>query len=343
MAAPLTRLIVTDLAFPGGERAPVNREWLRSKGATVPQQSVSAYDYLSDMNRAGVFVDRVDLTITFGYCPSSYNSICSGMVDTNPKKSPYNSTNHRQYKWNPSNWLQHLNESLIGQDAASTNVIIGPAHQIDSIKQTFKSYPATVVRLYIPQSERGQPLFRIRMGSQCKFQDDMILMAHVSGPNGEAVQTHFVKTSSGEIQLDISSLIMTTLRHEGTVVSLASGECRLFDLLKHYFARPKWLKGCWGTPVLSSDANGCWGKKVIHPQFNIVPFRGYFDHVMNGPRETAACTPNGRVNLVSMGEWTQSNRPIWIQGQEAFVNKHAQQQRQKDRRTLVNDSVYKPY
>ena len=127
-----------------------------------------------------------------------------------------------------------------------------------------------MVRLYIPQSERGQPLFRIRMGSQCKFQDGMILMAHVSGPNGEAVQTHFVKTSSGEIQLDISSLIMTTLRHKGTVVSLASGECRLFDLLKRDGALSAFEKG---TPVLSSDANGCWGKKVIHPQFNIVPFR----------------------------------------------------------------------
>ena len=169
MAAPLTRLIVTDLAFPGGERAPVNREWLRSKGATVPQQSVSAYDYLSDMNRAGVFVDRVDLTITCGYCPSSYNSICSGMVDTNPKKSPYNSTNHRQYKWNPSNWLQHLNESLIGQDAASTNVIIGPAHQIDSIKQTFKSYPATVVRLYIPGVSVGNRFFASAWGASVSF------------------------------------------------------------------------------------------------------------------------------------------------------------------------------
>ena len=230
---PFKGLIVTDLMFPGGEKAPAMRRWLRSQGATVPLESVSVYDYLYDMNRAGVFVDRVDLTITFGFCYSSYNSLATDMVDTDADKSPYNSSNKRQYRWLPKqNHLHHLNESLFGQNAAATNIILGPAYQIDAIKQTCKSFPATVVRLHIPHNRNGQPILGIRMGRGCKFSQGHVLMAHVSGPNTDVVNSHMVRTSSGEVQLDLCSLIMSTLRANGTVVSLASGECRLFELLK---------------------------------------------------------------------------------------------------------------
>ena len=336
----LKGLIVTDLMFPGGEKAPAMRRWLRSQGATVPLESVSAYDYLYDMNRAGVFVDRVDVTITFGYCYSSYNSLATDMVDTDADKSPYNSSNKRQYRWLPKqNHLHHLNESLFGQNAGATNIILGPAYQIDAVKQTCKSFPATVVRLHIPLHRNGQPILGIRMGRGCKFSQGHVLMAHVSGPNTHVVNSHMVRTSSGEVQLDLCSLITSTLRANGTVISLASGECRLFELLKHNDAFTAIDKG---APIIAGDVGGYWGKKVIHPQFNTFPFRGFLDHATLGPRDTHACTRTGRLNLVAVSEWTQNNWLQWVP-RDAYLSMHAQRELQRRRRTSVNDMVYRPF
>ena len=336
----LKGLIVTDLMFPGGEKAPAMRRWLRSQGATVPLESVSAYDYLYDMNRAGVFVDRVDVTITFGYCYSSYNSLATDMVDTDADKSPYNSSNKRQYRWLPKqNHLHHLNESLFGQNAGATNIILGPAYQIDAVKQTCKSFPATVVRLHIPHNRNGQPILGIRMGRGCKFSQGHVLMAHVSGPNTHVVNSHMVRTSSGEVQLDLCSLIMSTLRANGTVISLASGECRLFELLKHNDAFTAIDKG---APIIARDVGGYWGKKVIHPQFNTFSFRGFLDHATLGPRDTHACTRTGRLNLSAVSEWTQNSWLQWIRA-SASLSMHTQKELQRRRRTMVNDLVYRPY
>ena len=165
-------------------------------------------------------------------------------------------------------------------------------------------------------------------------------MAHVSGPNTHVVNSHMVRTASGEVQLDLCSLIMRTLRASGTVVSLASGECRVFELLKHNDAFT--AIGTKGDPIIAGDVGGYWGKKVIHPQFNTFPFRGFLDHATLRPRDTYACTRTGRLNLVAVSEWTQNSWLQWIPG-DARVSMHAQRELQRRRRTSVNDMVYGPY
>ena len=54
----------------------------------------------------------------------------------------------------------------------------------------------------------------------------------IFGPKSRDVESHFTKTASGETQFEIGSVIMRTLVAGGNIVSLASGQCRLFDLLK---------------------------------------------------------------------------------------------------------------
>eukprot|EP00959_Pyramimonas_sp_CCMP1952_P149471 3127674-Pyramimonas_sp.AAC.2 len=229
----LEGFIVTDPMFPGGEKAP-----------SMP----------------GLFLDRVDLTITSGFSYYGSNGLASDIVGTDPGKSPCNSSNQRQYMRLPRHYhLHRLNESFLGPNAAATNIIIGPKYQIDGIKRTCTSFPSVVVRLHIPEDGNGQPIFGIRMGRGLKFTHGP-LMAHNSGPNTTTiVDSHMVRASSGEVQLDICSLIMRTLRAKGTVVSLASSECRLFDALKHNDADTLYYNN--RAPVIAGDAACCWGKR----------------------------------------------------------------------------------
>ena len=189
--------------------------------------------------------------------------------------------------------------------------MIGPKGQIDQIRPVCTSFPNLVVQLFIPcnyDGQRPKPIFNLRMGKGCK-EDTGRIMSFISGPNSRNLESHFIKTKSGETLLDISSVIMSTLVAGGNVVSLASGECRLFDLLKpnetftrmlqHQFRvyagfdREERKLNKW------EDIGGVWGKKVISPQFNCNQYMGYSDFVINkAPRDTLAFTGTGRVNLV---------------------------------------------
>ena len=321
----LKGLVITDFHFPGGKIAVENREFLKKHGACVVLSPVDAYDFMYGINRAGVYLEP-DLTITYGMCYSSFNHDCSDMIESNPKHSregcKFNSGNARQWKWLPNvNHMHFLHEALAGQDSGANHIMIGPKFQIDQIRPVCTSYPNLIVQLHIPCTPK--PIFNLRMGRGCK-EDLGKIMCFISGPMSRNLESHFIETEHGEIQLDICSVIMSTLVAGGNVVSLASGECRLFDLLKanatfkrmlqHQFREfagiDEWEER---QPFKRNDIGGIWGKKVISPQFKCNQYMGYFDFVVNkAPRETLACTGNGRVNLDSVSEWVKNNHVAYI-------------------------------
>ena len=81
----LNGLVVTDLHFPGGPVAVENREFLKKHGATVVPSQVDAYDFMYGINRAGVYMKPIDLTITYGMCYSSFKHDGSDMIETNSR------------------------------------------------------------------------------------------------------------------------------------------------------------------------------------------------------------------------------------------------------------------
>ena len=51
-------------------------------------------------------------------------------------------------------------------------------------------------------------------------------MVNVTGPGVKAANTHMVTTQSEEIQIDVQSMILSTLAHGGSVLVLGAGQMR---------------------------------------------------------------------------------------------------------------------
>ena len=299
-----------------------NREFLKRHGACVVLPQVDAYDYLYGINRAGTYLKPPDVTITYGMCYSSFKHDGSDMIETNSRHNrdgcTFNSGNARQWKWLPNfNHMHFLHESLSGQDPDACHIMIAPKGQIDQIRPANTSFPHLIAQLHIPFTSQGKPIFNLRMGKGCK-EDIGRIMCFCSGPMSRNLESHFKRTEFGEIQLDICSVIMSTILKGGTVISLASGECRLFDLLKDNETFKRMIQHArrdlcesdeWDArkPMKRKCLDGIWAKKVIHPQFNRNQYMGYFDFCQ-APRETFACTSSGRLNLDSVALWVQCNQ-----------------------------------
>ena len=299
---PFANLVVTDVSFPGGEQGPANRQWLRSKGAQVVMNPVNCYDYLYDINRTGLYLNKVDIVLVFGMCYGQFNSCATSLVSARPSVSPFTSSVRRQYDWLPNDPLHHLNEALMGQNIATTNIIVAPQNYVRNIRPVADSYPTLQARVTVPPQLVLSVRMRHSLSTWCPH-----LLAHVSGPGVGMTCSHLITTASGGVQLDFCSLLLCSKRHGSIVVSLASGEARIFELMKANTIVPE------GLPVVAPVGLGEWTKDVVHPQFGHNRYRGYFEHCLtqpwgSAPGNTLARTATGRLNLVSVAEWTRCGK-----------------------------------
>ena len=94
--------------------------------------------------------------------------------------------------------------------------------------------------MFNPQGARH--VHQLMGGALRRSQDP--LMVNVTGPGVKAAYTHMVTTHSEEIQIDVQSMILSTLGNGGSVLVLGAGQMRLLATLAH--AKP--LEG--GMPII---------------------------------------------------------------------------------------------
>ena len=212
-------LHVTDLTPASGGAYTANREWCLSRGASVHPMPVSAFDYKHQLKGSGA-PQEFDLILCFGLCMGVF-----GAQDTVAKHSS-NSTVARQYRFLGSAYHQQIfNEALMGQSFSATHVLCHVASQARAVAPCALNYPSWRSRIYNPASG-GRHLTQL-MGRELAASREP-LVANVTGPGAKLAATHTVTTRWNEDQLDVQSMVLTTLRSGGAVLILGAGRMSFF-------------------------------------------------------------------------------------------------------------------
>ena len=129
-------------------------------------------------------------------------------------------------------------------------------------------------------------------------------VVNVTGPGVKAAHTHMVTTPLEEIQIDVQSMILSTLGNGGSVLVLGAGEMRLLATLAH--AKP--LEG--GMPIIkptyrfdTSVTKHVRGAKRTYSNFCLTT--GHADGTAEHDEFVV-----GRVNLNRMKLWCD----CWVAG-----------------------------
>ena len=134
------------------------------------------------------------------------------------------------------------------------------------------------------------------MGGQLRRSQEP-LVVNVTGPGVKAAHTHMVTTHSEEIQIDVQSMILSTLGHGGSVLVLGAGQMRLLATL----ASSAPLEG--GMPIIkpkygltTSVTKHVEGAKRTYFSFCLT--KGHADGTAEHDEDVV-----GRVNLKRLKLW----------------------------------------
>ena len=307
------KLHITDLSPASGDDYVRNRQNLRAYPVVeMHDEPVNVFDYAFSMKKAGTLPSRpFDLVLSYGM---SFNSWCqeqqmgtSATQLPNGKPIRFSSTIDRQYQYLSKHGLemQYLfTETLVGQDANVTNICIQPANYITTVAAAM-SFPFHVWRV------ENDGYLQMRMGNQ-RNPPHHPLVASVTGPGVMQVATHQRSTGHQEIQLDVASVINSTLNNNGEVLCLGSGELRHLPALLSRGDRI--VPGA--VPITRPNLEVGYFAKRVSGSF---AWNGYFDFCINN---TLGCPESvvGRACLDNIRMWAASRNVMWRAGvQQSMV------------------------
>ena len=283
----LRNLHITDLSPASGHVYNSNRQWCLDNGAVVHPMPVSAFDH-KHMLRDTAAPAEFDMIVCFGLCFNTFSN------NDWLAKPGTNSSVRRQYKCLSSTPHQQIfNEALFGQSITSTQALIHTAKQASFISPRALNFPVCRGRMYNPPGDRHA---HQQMGGNMRRTREPLLV-NVTGPGAKAALTHMVTTSSGEVQIDVQSMILSTLGNGGSVLVLGAGQMRLLATLAH--AVP--LEG--GMPIIkptyertTSVTKYVQGAKRTYYSFCLT--KGHADGTAEHDEEVV-----GRVNLKRLKLW----------------------------------------
>ena len=183
----------------------------------------------------------------------------------------------------------------MGQNLRTTHILIHESHLVKGISPHSINFPGFVGRIYNPL-DHPRHVTR-KMGSELRPSKNPI-MAAVTGPGSTVANTHVRTTVHQERQLDVQSMILTTLYANRRVLIIGAGEMRLLPTLSASFPVPG------GKPVVMPDIprNCCITKRMRGQK------RPYFDYVLTVGHSSGTAPHDdsvvGRVNLRRLRLWT---------------------------------------
>ena len=283
----LRNLHITDISPASGHVYNSNRQWCLDNGAVVHPQPVSAFDY-KHMLRKTEAPAEFDMIVCFGLCFNTFYG-SDGLA-----QSGTNSSINRQYKCLSGTPHQQIfSEVLFGQSITSTQVLIHTAKLASFVSPRAMNFPLCRGRMFNPTGERR---LQQLMGGNLRPSGEP-LMVNITGPGVKAAHTHMVTTQSEEIQIDVQSMMLTTLQAGGSVLVLGAGQMRLLRTLAH--SAP--LEG--GMPIIkptygpiTSVTKHVTGRKRTY--FGFCLTTGHADGTAEHDEDVV-----GRVNLKRLKLW----------------------------------------
>ena len=116
----------------------------------------------------------------------------------------------------------------MGQSFRATHVFCHVASQARGVAPCAMSFPSWRSRIYNSVGSGGH-LTQL-MGHDLAISQEP-LMANITGPGAKLAATHIVTTRAEEDQLDVQSMVLTTLSAGGTVLILGAGQMRVLPTL----------------------------------------------------------------------------------------------------------------
>ena len=314
-------LHVCDIHPAAGEEYMNNLQWCRDHGVVVHSKPVNLFDYKHMLGSD----DDFDLVIGFGLCFGTFcgaNNVSRWKKTDLPREPPIreSSVEQRQYSHLWNRWKgapsvqQTFNEALMGQNLRTTHIMIHESHLVKGLSPHAIHFPTFVARMYNPLGPRH---LTQKMGHELVPSGNP-MMAAVTGPGSEVASTHLRETFHQERQLDVQSMILTTLNANRRVLIVGAGEMRLLPTLSHSYPRPG------GMPVVTPDIprKFCIAKKIGGKK------RSYFEYVLTEGHSNGTAPHDdsvvGRVNLKRLRLWTDC-RYAGCKDESALPNRNSSQ------------------
>ena len=282
-----SNLHVTDFSPASGEVYTANREWCLSRGARVHPMPVSAFDYKHQLKGSGA-PEEFDLILCFG--------LCMGIFDANNSLTKWgaNSSVSRQYNFlGGAPHQQIFNEALMGQSYRATHVLCHVASQARGVSPCAINFPFLRGRAYNP-ADTSRHLTQL-MGRELEPSREP-MVANISGPGARLAATHTVATMWNEYQIDLQSMVLTTLNAGGTVLVLGAGQMRFLPTLDASTPLPAGLPILKPTYADTPKVTKRFGTKRTYSSYCLT--RGHDDGTADHDDSVV-----GRVNFRRLRRW----------------------------------------